>query len=50
MICGFDGDYTDKDLKIRNFDLKMVNNLARNHPCQKTMFLYNNSLKIVLFI
>ena len=39
MICGFSGNYTKKGLKIKDFDLKMINDLARNHPYQTTMFL-----------
>ena len=39
MICGFDGDYANKGLEIKNFDPKMINYLARNHPYQETMFL-----------
>ena len=27
------------DWEIKNFDLKLINDLARNHPYQKTMFL-----------
>ena len=26
------------DWEIKNFDLKLINDLARNHPFQKTMF------------
>lgn len=37
-IC-LDVDYTNKGLEIKDFNLEMINDLARNQPYQETMFL-----------
>lgn len=38
IISGFRDYFNGKGLKIKDFNPKMINDLARNHPYQQAMF------------